>query len=131
MKPYYKIIRRVNNKRYSLSKQLGNLEIEYKLGRYNFPKLLSSRIFIYRSFQDAMSNIEAVKSLPWSCNEDYELWRVRAIDPRRMIYYCVSLDPEDIKSYWIKWRYLRSAYKHVFGNPYTGCKAIKLIERII
>lgn len=129
-KAYYKIVRQIDNKRYSLSKQLGDLEIEYVLGRYNFPKLLSSRIFVYASFQDAMINFEAIKCLPWN-DEALELWRINAIDPRRMIYYCVSMDTEDIKKYWIKWRYLRSAYKHIFGNPYTGCKAIKLVERVL
>jgi len=123
-------MRKVEGKRYSLSKNLGDLEIEYKEGKYNFPNLLSSRIFVYPSFQDAMTNMEAIKTLPWSCHENYELWRIKAIDPRRMIYYCVSMEPVDIKTYWIKWRYLRSAYKHIFGNPYTGCKAIKLIERV-
>ncbi|KKM74724.1 hypothetical protein LCGC14_1397520 [marine sediment metagenome] len=128
---YYKIVREVDGKRYSLSKKLDNLEIEYKLGRYNFPNLLSSRIFVYASCQDAMTNLEAISSLPWSCYESYELWRIKAIDPRRMIYYCVSMDVEDIRTYWIKWRFLRSAYKHIFGNRYTGCKAIKLVERVL
>ena len=127
---YYKLMRQVDGKRFSLSKNLGDLEIEYKLGRYNFPNLLSSRIFVYASFQDASGNLEAIKCLPWQ-NEELELWRIKAIDPRRMIYYCVSMDPNDIKTYWIKWRFLKSAYKHIFGNAYTGCKAIKLIERVV
>ena len=130
MESYYKIVRVEDGIRYSLSKHLGDLEIEYKLGRYNFPNLLSSRIFVYASFQDAMSNFEAIRCLPWN-GEVLELWRIKAIDPRRMLYYCVSLDPNDIKTYWIKWRFSRSPYKHIFGNSHTGCKAIKLIERVL
>lgn len=127
---YYKIVREVNGKRYSLSKHLGPLEIEYTEGRYNFPNLLTSRIFVYARFQDAMSNLESIKCLPWHY-EALELWRVNAIDPRRMIYYCVSMAPSDIKKYWIKWRHNKNRCRHSFGNSYTGCKAIKLIERVV
>ncbi len=131
MKYYYKIIRKIDDKKYSLCR-LEDLTIEYKLGKYNFPNLLPSRIFVYSSVQSAISNLESLNSLPWKRGDVYELWRVKAIDPRIMTYCSISMRPSDIKKYWIKWRHLgSSSYRHSFYNHYIGCKAIKLIEQVL
>jgi hypothetical protein len=80
---YYKVVRVVNNKLYSVNGSLGKVEVEYKLGEWVTPKVKNSKLFIFNTRQTARSfkKIEEEHNLYLDIQNIFHIYKIEVENP--------------------------------------------------